>query len=126
MQRFYRLAVFSFLVCASAIPLVGQEKKSQRRPKFDVKKFLNRLDTNGNGRVDPSESKDDRTRDFLRKSGADPSKPISIKSFSKLQAKKREERKNPGSAQKTMGFAVGDEERDEESGDSLGFSVSEE
>lgn len=118
------------LVAATAfasLPCVvdAQETKT-KRPKFDVEKFLIRLDTNKNGKVEPSEIKDDRTRGFLEKAGVDPSKPISIKGFTTQIKKKRDQRNNPRSSQQSLGFAVDDEERNDEPGASLGFAVSDE
>lgn len=128
MFRSNKLLIFLAVVTALASlssATDAQDRKS-KKPKFDVEKFLTRLDTNKNGKVEPSEIKDDRTRGFLEKSGVDPSKPISIKSYAKQIDKKREQRKNPRSSQQSLGFAVDDEERENESGASLGFVVSDE
>ncbi|WP_162273948.1 hypothetical protein [Mariniblastus fucicola] len=103
----------------------AQEKKRERRS-FDVEKFLTRLDTNKNGKVDPDEIKDERTRGFLKRAGVDPNKPVSIKNFSKQVDKRRNERANPRPGQQSMGFAVGGDEREQESGDSLRFVVTDE
>ena len=129
MRSFCQIAVFSILVLVTGISVHGQDKKSQRKPSFDVKKFLKRLDVNDNGVVEKSEITDDRTKSFLKKSGADLSKPINIKSFVKKQKEDREERKNrksSSSKQLTSGFAVADSERDVPAGDSRGFAVSDE
>jgi len=118
-------AVSVFAISCDFNAAQGQEKKSKRSG-FDVEKFLKRLDTNGNGKVEPSEIKDERTKGFLKKAGVDPSKPVSIKGFSKRVAKERKQRANPAAAQQTSGFAVADDERDIDTGDSPGFAVSDE
>ena len=97
--------------------LVAQDKKKSG---FDVSKFLKRLDTNKNGKVEPSEVKDDRTRGFLQKAGVDTSKSISISGFAKKIEKQKAKRKNPNSGQKTSGFTVDREE----AGSTLAFTVS--
>ena len=121
--------LISLTVCLAITSLTcvanGQEKKSGK-PSFDVKKFLKRLDANQNGKVEPGEIKDDRTRNFLKNAGVDPSKPINISSFSKQIKKSRKERANPRAAQKSSGFAVEDDERDEESGQGRRFGVTDE
>ena len=116
-----------FLIAVIAISSFACEGWAQekKKPAFDVGKFLKRLDTNQNGKVEPGEIPDDRTRSFLKKAGVDPSKPISIKNFSKQIKKQRSERNNPGSSQMTMGFAVDGSDREDE-GSSRGFAVSDE
>lgn len=117
----FALAVFV------AVPVFGQDKKKgSNDSSFDVKKFLKRLDKNDNGMVEPSEVDRDRTRSFLKNAGADVSKPISIKSFTKkLKEEKKSKRdaKEGVTAQRSLGFAVADGERDESAGDSPGFAV---
>jgi len=128
MFRSNRYLIFLFAVVAfTSLPSAAEaQDKKAKKPRFDVEKFLKRLDTNGNGKVEPGEIKDDRTRGFLKNAGVDPSKPISIKGFAKQVKKKRDQRDNPRSAQQSQGFAVDDDERDEETGSTLGFSVSDE
>ena len=125
MFRSIRTLIFPIAIIAIVV-LPGVADAQGTRRSFDIAKFLKRLDTNKNGKVDPGEIKDDRTRSFLEKSGVDTSKPISIKSYAKKIKKKRDERNNPRSAQQSLGFAVDDDERDEESGSSLSFTVSDE
>lgn len=126
---FTRSLIFLFVAIAIASApgaVDAQEKKKAKKAGFNVEAFLKRLDVNQNGKVEPGEIKDDRTRGFLKNAGVDTSKPINIKKFSKKIKKKRDLRDNPGSGQQTLGFSVGDDERDEESGDSPGFAVSDE
>ncbi len=117
------LFLISFMAIASISGIASAQDK--KKPAFNVKKFLSRLDTNQNGKVEPSEIPDDRTRGFLEKAGVDPSKPISISNFSKEIEKKRDDRNKPGSSQQSLGFAVDNGDR-EESGNTQGFSVSDE
>ena len=112
------LCVFAFLAITSVCGFADAQDK--KKPSFNVKNFLKRLDSNQNGRVDPGEIKDDRTREFLRKAGVDPSKPINISKFSTSIKKKRKERGS--SVQMTEGFAVDSEDRDEVE-NSPGFAV---
>lgn len=127
MNRFCLLIFLSCIVCGlfAPEPVSAQDKKEKKRS-FDIENFLKRLDANQNGKVEPGEIKDERTKSFLKKAGADPSKPITIKSFSKKISKKRKERDNPKAAQRSTGFAVTDEERTESMGDTPGFAVSDE
>lgn len=114
------------LVAFAAIPVFGQDRKKSGDASFDVRKFLKRLDENDNGMVEPSEIEHDRTRSFLKNAGADVSKPISIKSFAKRmkeEKKSKRDSKEGGTAQKSMGFAVAADERDDSTGDSPGFAV---
>lgn len=117
------------LILIAILALLSFTEQSQaqdkKKPAFNVEKFLKRLDANQNGKVEPSEIKDDRTRGFLEKAGVDTSKPISIKNFSRKIKKQRDARANPNSSQKTMGFAVDDSDREDE-GNSIGFAVSDE
>lgn len=117
------------LILIAILALLSFTEQSQaqdkKKPAFNVEKFLKRLDANQNGKVEPSEIKDDRTRGFLEKAGVDTSKPISIKNFSRKIKKQRDARANPNSSQKTMGFAVDDSDREDE-GNSMGFAVSDE
>ena len=124
---FIRPLIFLFVAIAivSAPSAVDAQEKKAKKAGFDVEKFLKRLDVNQNGKVEPSEIKDDRTRGFLKNAGVDTSKPISIKKFARKINKKRDLRNSPGASQQTLGFSVSDDERDEESGDSPGFAVSE-
>ena len=83
----FRLFLFTAVLCSvgsflSPGNVVAQDSK-KKKPSFEIKKFLNRLDANQNGVVEPGEVTDERTRNFLRKSGADPSRSININSFSK-------------------------------------------
>jgi len=126
MRSFCLIATFSILLLFTGESLHGQDKKSQDRVSFDFKKFLKRLDADDNGTLESSEITDDRTRAFLRKAGADLSKPLHIKTFVKAQKEGRSDRKKSkgsSASQKTSGFAVADDERDEPSGDSRRFAV---
>lgn len=111
------LSICVLLIACTA--LLAQDKKKSG---FDVSKFLKRLDTNQNGKVEPSEVKDDRTRGFLKKAGVDTSKSISIAGFSKKIEKQKKARRNTVSGQKSSGFFV---DRDEP-GNTLAFSVTDE
>ena len=113
------------LVVFASVPVFGQGKKKSSEASFDVKKFLKRLDRNDNGMVEPSEINRDRTRSFLENAGADVSKPISIKSFTKdIKGKKsKRDSKEGGAEQKSRGFAVASDEREESVGNTPGFAV---
>ena len=126
----FRLFLFTAVLCSvgsflSPGNVVAQDSK-KKKPSFEIKKFLNRLDANQNGVVEPGEVTDERTRNFLRKSGADPSKSININSFSKQIKKQRAKRNNPDSAQRSSSFAVNSDERDDEGGEGQRFTVSQE
>ena len=88
---FIRSLIFLFVAIAivSAPGAVDAQEKKAKKAGFDVEKFLKRLDVNQNGKVEPSEIKDDRTRGFLKNAGVDTSKPISIKKFAQKINKKR-------------------------------------
>lgn len=126
MFRFCLISFLSCLICGLVSPELSLAQEKKAKKSFNVEKFLKRLDANQNGKVEPNEVKDERTKSFLRKSGADPSKPINIKSFSKQIKKKRTERDNPGAGQRNTGFAVASDERIEATGDAEGFAVSDE
>ena len=118
MNRITKFSVLCLLVATAS--LHAQEKKESG---FDVSKFMKRLDTNGNGKVDPSEVKDERTRGFLRKAGVDPSKPISIDGFAKKIKKQRSDKASKSSSlQQSPGFGVDRED----SGNAMSFAVSDE
>ena len=120
------LFLFVALAIVSAPNAVNAQEKKAKKSGFNIEKFLKRLDLNKNGKVDPDEIRDDKTRAFLKEAGVDPSKSINIKKFSKQQKKKRNQRTKQGSGQQTMGFTVGDDERDKETGESPGFAVTDE
>ena len=125
------------LVLAATMPLHGQnrdsrdrdsrdrESRDRGRESFDVEKFLQRLDDNANGLIEPSEVNRDKTRRFLESSGADLSKPFKIKSFMKKLNKKKAEKEASASraAQRSLGFSVVEEERDASTGDSPRFTI---
>ncbi len=125
-MKFFQLSALLFLLSlfVAAPQVVAQDK----RPSFNLKNFLQRLDRNQNGKLEPGEIPDDRTRSLLQKSGVDVSKPVDIKSFSnKIKEQKKERRQAnrtasssrnlPGfevdhDSERTMGFAVTDAERE--------------
>jgi Ca2+-binding EF-hand superfamily protein len=125
MNKSIKVSLFLVAIVALSSFTAQSQAQEKKKPAFNVKKFLKRLDVNQNGRVEPSEIRDERTRGFLKKAGVDTSKPISNDSFSKKIEKQRVARANPNSAQKTMGFAVDSGDR-EDGGNSMGFAVSDE
>jgi len=126
MNKSINISLFLIAVIAVSSVTTASHAQEKKKPAFNVQKFLKRLDVNQNGKVEPSEIPDDRTRGFLEKSGVDPSKPISIKNFAKQIKKQRSDRKKPSSSQKTLGFAVDSSDRENAEGTTSGFAVSEE
>jgi len=117
-MRIFQLSVILFLLSLSvAVPQADAQKSG-----FNVKNFLQRLDKNQNGKLEPGEIPDDRTKSFLEKAGVDTSKSVDIKGFSnkiKSQKQERREAKRAASSNRNMpGFEVGSD------GDrSMGFEV---
>jgi len=98
----------------------GGRGGGDRAARFE--RFLTNLDRNENGKVDPEEVTDPRTRSFLERAGADPSKSFKIKKFLKnFENNDSKPKKEASSSSQSMpGFAV--EQKEEHS---LGFAVSE-
>lgn len=126
MKFFKLLPAILFLFSLSV--LEGEAAAQSKSSGFNVKNFLQRLDKNQNGKLEPGEIPDDRTRSFLKNAGVDTDKSVDINSFSKDVSKKKSERREarrkarsktnmPGFAvdhdnESTMGFAVANSERE--------------